>query len=857
MAFRVLTARPRRLLPHVLREMGEALHALDDAGSRLLMMVPEQMTLQAELLLCDALHLPGFFQIEVLSPSRFQDRVFSLAGSAQRVQIDTRGKQMALYEIVKCQKESLVYYAGSVGRCGFVEKLTLLLAEIKRAGLSQEALWKLSNEMTDPALQAKLKDIGQLYQIYTERLTNQFVDDEDVQAELLKRIPQSGLLAGARVWVYGFDLISAQFARQLCCMANCAQDITVTLTLDGPSARDATLYMPVRQSLARLARLLDDQRTQWCQEALDEPLPTISPIRHLEQELFAYPVRTYDTATRALSLHAAVDPYEEAMQAAAFLRDCARLDIPFAEMIVVLGDIESDGDLVAQALKRCDIPAYLDRKRSAATHPLIQALLAALRLIGRGWQTEDMSDWLKSGLCGLLEDDAAMLENYMLAHGIRGKRWFVPFVRGDAEAIVQMDVLRLQLIAPLRIFQRRLRIATDANASIHAVFQFLQEIHAYERLNEWQTNLETLQHPMEASDCSQIWRILLETLNQLHALLCGRRLPAERMAEMLEAGLSGIELGSLPPASQIVQIGQLGRAKISDCEVLVLLGMHDGVLHPATNGLLADEELMQAEQAAGVTLGLRGDALAQVAQINLLETLAAPRRRLRISYALSDASGAAQRPSSIFAQIRRIFPQLPMQGGVLGMQDSVSLPVELHAPGMALDTMGLQLRQTDGKLPPLYAHAMQWMMSHPDFHQSMQAILRASRTQIVAGPLSPMLSRKLYARARQSVTRLETFAACPYRQYIAYGLRPRKREVFEVAAQDTGLFYHQVMEMFLRAAGRHANWPNVTRTACDALCDEAIEPITQAWEEGPLGDDARNKSVGRRFCRIARRAAWT
>ena len=50
-------------------------------AKRMLVIVPEQYTLQTERELMDGLNLPGFFDLEVLSPSRLTERVFAQAGA--------------------------------------------------------------------------------------------------------------------------------------------------------------------------------------------------------------------------------------------------------------------------------------------------------------------------------------------------------------------------------------------------------------------------------------------------------------------------------------------------------------------------------------------------------------------------------------------------------------------------------------------------------------------------------------------------------------------------------------------------------------------------------------------------------
>ena len=63
--------------------------------------------------------------------------------------------------------------------------------------------------------------------------------------------------------------------------------------------------------------------------------------------------------------------------------------------------------------------------------------------------------------------------------------------------------------------------------------------------------------------------------------------------------------------------------------------------------------------------------------------------------------------------------------------------------------------------------------------------------------LSPALAEKLYGPTlRSSVSRLEEFAACPFRFFVRVGLRADERKVFELDARERGNFQHDVLKIF-------------------------------------------------------------
>ena len=108
-----------------------------------------------------------------------------------------------------------------------------------------------------------------------------------------------------------------------------------------------------------------------------------------------------------------------------------------------------------------------------------------------------------------------------------------------------------------------------------------------------------------------------------------------------------------------------------------------------------------------------------------------------------------------------------------------------------------------------------------------------------------------------SVSRLETFAQCPYRHFVRYGLAPKQTPQPGVDRAELGTLYHEAAERFTRAVTALPEFPGVSGETCDALMDEAVKPLIDAWRASPLGSSARGAALARRVAKTARRAGRT
>ena len=253
---RILTARPHRLLAACIRRIGER----TEAGEACMFLVPSQYTLQAELEIMDRLGLEGTFVIDVLSPGRLQSRVFERAGAPQRVIFDERGKRMVLSELIAQEKEQLTIYrsAAESGTQGFAAKISSMIADFKRSGMTAQEILLAAEQMEDGPAKSKLQDAGRIYSAYEQRMAEELADAEDVSREMLARMARSGVLKGKHLFVYGFDMITPTFAAELVHMAKLAASLTLAVETDENAAPDGRLFAPVNLSLDRLAAAARD-----------------------------------------------------------------------------------------------------------------------------------------------------------------------------------------------------------------------------------------------------------------------------------------------------------------------------------------------------------------------------------------------------------------------------------------------------------------------------------------------------------------------------------------------------------------------------------------------------------------------
>lgn len=830
----------------------EEIRKCREAGQRVLLLVPEQYTLQAERELLEQLHLPGLLDLDVLSPRRLGRRIRESAGHSPKAALDESGRRMALAQALSLKQEELHYYRRVALSPGLPEKLSTLLMDFQRTGLSSEEFAAYAEELPSGALKAKAHDLLLLWQTYDMLIAERFQDEPTQQFELVERLPESGLMRDAAVFVYQFDMLPTPLCILLATAAPECTRMVVAFTMDKDTASDGHVFASQRRSAAELTGWLRQRGipVQW-KWLPSEPDGRDEALRHLEAHLFARDGAVYPGDASALTLHAAANPYAEAAFAAQTLQSWHERGIPWQYMAVALADAQSMAGILAVTLQSAGIPCYQARKDSAARHGLSRMLVGALRCISGGFLRADVLQVAKSGFSSLTRDEADSLENYAITHGINRGKWLRPFPYGDDAA--DMDELRVRLISPVQALRDALRRAKTAGDSVEAIFRFLEDTNAYDRLMAREEALLSRGMAAEATQNRQVWTILMTLLDQLYALLSTQKANQRDLARFVESGLTGASISSLPPQPDTVMIGEAGHLMTGRIDALLVMGMQDGALGSTADSLLSETERRTLCDLAQRAIGLTQQETCALRQSDFYRTLSLPRRFLTVTCSQGGQDGTAFRPAGLLEDMTQLFPHMVVSGGVLA-NDVAPL-----SPAMALDALPHHLRQavdTDTPLPEQWANVLRWLYFDPEWHSRCQAVLDALNRHGTAIFLSRDHTRRLFTQDKVSISRLEGFAQCPYRHFVNYGLKPVIRREYEFDPADVGDFYHAAMEGYAALALKEPDFPDLPDEKIHALMDTVLLPLTTAWADGPLNETPSLRLQGEKYRRTVHRAAW-
>ncbi|MCX8037217.1 MAG: PD-(D/E)XK nuclease family protein [Candidatus Sumerlaeia bacterium] len=576
-----------------------------------------------------------------------------------------------------------------------------------------------------------------------------------------------------------------------------------------------------------------------------------------------------------ITLTAAADQRCEVRDVAAeILRLCREEGFRFREIAVIVRDLVPYQALIETIFSDYEIPHFIDIRRDVAHHPLVELVRAALGVVVRRWASEEVIRFAKTDLAPLERAAVDKIENYVLEHGIEGDAWYDPNPWGylsrphveDDEARVEpagsaedkeIDDWRRTLAAPLRRFEQSLYPAENsAIGNLHsgsenrlpvaelcrALYTLLEEIKTAQRLEQWAAEAEAAGRLTEADEHRQVWEAVISVLDQAVSVMRDTPVTLEEFREILESGLEGLRLRLVPPSLDEVLVGSIERSRHPAVRAAFVLGVNERVFpRPQLPDIIFGDRDRDRLAREGIVLGPVSDKRLLHEQFLAYVAFTRPSERLYVSHAEADPMGKPLHPSVFIEALRRAVEPLASAGCGLrercvGREETVG---DLAHWRGAMSGLAAGLRRGGDRESRARTT---WMALYGEMRR--QERWRAAMVRRLGGlvyenraSLGLETARQLYGlRSESSVSRLECFAACPFKHFARYGLGLKERLRFRLESYDLGLLYHAVLHDVFRqlSGGRPLRWGAVEVGRAAKAVEAAVERQARLLHEEVL-----------------------
>ncbi|MCL1988309.1 MAG: PD-(D/E)XK nuclease family protein [Firmicutes bacterium] len=781
---------------------------LSNSNISMFYIVQEQETLQAERILANATAYQTVIGAQALSFKRLAYHVFTRSGGVPTKQLNDTGKHILLRKIL--QECNLTFYSRAINMAGFIESLAQTVTEfaeyeILPSDLESRAARAAADGNINMA--SKLTDLAVIFRKYTENIAGKFLVADETLKLLVDALETSDYLDNTIFWIDGFKFFTPQEISVIRKLLQISQNVTITLTMDNPPQNGeppklSDFFYTTKQTFNLLKTKAAELNIP-----VNTPILLDSPQRHKNNweflaitNHFAKSQANYSEPPQAVKIVPSQDKWAELTLAAKWVKSKIAAGYKFNDIAIACGDLSSYEKLAKNIFETHEIPLFVDNKPNILLHPLTELIRAAIDVVVWDWQYESVFRLLKTGFTDIPIDEIDILENYVLARGIKSWRW--------KNRWRDLNETRQKVIETLAPFSDGLR--PDKKMSVTEIslriYNWLYKLDVPSKLAKLLESAakEDGGDQEQALWHKQIWRCISEVFDKLVEILGDETVTIKMFSEILDAVFKSEDLGLIPPTLEQVILGDAKRSHYPEIKALWILGANDGQLPmpEIQNTLITDDE---REILRSFNLKLSPDIphLTNYSMMALHSILCKPKDELVLSYSRTSLDGKQLRPSTVLLRLKKIFTNLQEESETTENAENIE------------NTETVENSAQINDLSKKYAEIL--------YGDSLSTFVT-------------------------NATHLESYSRCPFSYFMQYNLQARPREIYRVKPTDLGNMYHDIIAQVVTHLTQNNAWETANRTNLEQLVQTFAELHLEKNEYGGsknhvLHSNARNMYI--------------
>ncbi|MEQ8154180.1 MAG: helicase-exonuclease AddAB subunit AddB [Clostridiaceae bacterium] len=845
---------------------------------KFILIVPEQFTFRTENSLLRYASEKALLKTEVLSFKRMADRVFSDCGGAAAAKLNDSGRSMIIHKVLQESEKDLKIFRRASRQKGFIDVISNIITEFKKYNVTQESLEEFALSIDENSeLRHKIEDLKIIYLKFEELMHKNYIDGDDELTLLAQKLSECCIYDKAEVWIDEFTVFTPQQYEIIRILAKKCKNIYITLLGEQWNSSGEADYTDVfnvtKNTEKRIIKIMKENNIPFdgiidLNHGIPYKLRNSKELAHLEKYFYKYPFKEYLKENKDIEIYKTSNTYDEVEHIAVYIKELVRdKGLRYRDISLVCRNIDDYEKITSVIFSEYEIPYYIDKKKDILNNPLVVLITSLLELQNKNWNYESMFKYLKTGLIGTGKRNLDIIENYVLANGIKRDQWisdedweYYPLsFRENNEEDIQMKILineiRDEIRSPLINFYKRTKGENTVIELCEAIYDFLIDIKAIDTVKAWIESFSSEGLKDKEKEYSQIISIVMEVLDQAVDVMAGERMNLKTFSQIINEGFEKYQLGLIPLSLDEVTVGDIARVRSNDVKILFLIGVNDGVI-PASSkdeGVLSDHD-REKLKSGGILLAPDSKSKAFEEQLMVYTALTIASEKLIVTYPMADFEGKSLRASIIIPRLKKIFPNVIEESDI--SQEANNLD-KVTSPVPTFNNMIGALRKNfdQEEIEEYWSQVYNWYKKQKEWEQKVSNIERALYYTNQVDNLDKEKIKKIYSGEKGkmmfSVSRLEKYAQCPFSYYVQYGLKAKDRKIYEFSAPDLGSFMHEILDGFTSYVKKEQlNWSELNKDKCSKIVSLLVDQKLEENKGFILNSSKRYKYFTDRFKRI-------
>ena len=462
------------------------------------------------------------------------------------------------------------------------------------------------------------------------------------------------------------------------------------------------------------------------------------------------------------------------------------------------------------------------------------------------------------------------LENYVLAYGIKGKKWMEEWVNYSSSILKEEDIseenkqrlerlndIRETIVAPLDELNKQCKGKKTLKEFATILYEFLDsKLDVMDTIDKYVDYFKENDMAIEAKEYSEVRDIFIDVLEQAVDVLGNEVMDLNEFMKVLNIGLSQYEMGLIPVALDQVNIGDITRIKSRGTKALYIIGVNDGVLPSASKeeGILSDNDReILLEKGISLASDTRTKIFEEQFLVYTAFTIA--EEYLVVTYPLADFEGKSQRPSIIVHRLKKILPNVKEESEGFKLVNDKYEKISTKIPTLNELMIAIRKNYDGAEIEDYWKYVYDWYLREPKWKERIEYVRKGLEYTNLENNISKEKAKKLYEDNKNkislSVSRLERYAQCPFAYYIQYGLKAKDRKIYEFTAPDLGSFMHEILDEFTNEIKeKDLKWSDLSKENCRNIINSLVDNQVKNNKSSILNSSKRYSYFTDRFKRI-------
>lgn len=710
---------------------------------------------------------------------------------------------------------------------GFIDQLVELYHELNTANLTSDELLLATNNQKNQELKIILDEFDyQLGHFSNEDKLQQFIDllvNDNVTANLQNYV----------LIIDGYSRFSAEELTLIDVLSTQVSDITLGIYASKKSLSATFIEGNIYQQSVELIRTLSQKYELTLVDKTvnkdDTIFTEISDLMEKESD-FSITDEDHLTPNDAIEVWQVVNHKEEIEHVAKQIRQLLYQGVNYKDILVLLGDVNTDGILLPEIFKTYEIPFFYAQEKSMKDHPLIVLVESLLKIKKNRYQLHDILNLLKTGLYTadhLALQDVYKFEYYSLQRNVRGKSKFnQAFENHGPEKIRRLLVGER---SPLQVFLETKK--TKGTTWVKKFQAFLETGLVKVSLEQLYFASEAAANFEKSSEHLEVWKLLMTVLEEFTAVFGMATLSIQEFLDIIESGIKNASYRLVPANVDVVQVKSYELVEPHTADYVFAIGLTASNFPKQKQNL----SLLSDEERAAINRNLREtDRIQYVdepAFINgkknsftAVQLFNTANKKLVLSTPQIYTNEQSEMSSYLsFLVNRGLKPTIKTGVNLVDTLEHIGNYNGLLANFGEIQRQLVTTSNTDFKhqSSSFWVSLFRVMTKKSDY----QFLLSAAKTdQLSARQIQPPVISALYpSDLNASVSSFENFYNCEYQYFLNQTLHIKEFETIDLDSRLSGSYFHEVFEKVMRTSAQDGQ-------AFDQILAKTLQEVDEKYQ---------------------------